>query len=200
MTAPAPVVLLLAAGASSRMRGTDKLLEPVGGEPLLRRQARRVIEAGLPLVVTLPPHSPARQAALEGLTLTPAVVEDAGEGMAASIRQGLRAAPEEAAVILLLADLPEIEAADLTHIAGLHRADPAAILRATAADGRPGHPILFPADLRPQLARLQGDRGARDLLAAEAGRLRLVALAGERAITDLDTPEDWARWRQTSDL
>ena len=33
-------ILLLAAGSSSRMRGGDKLIEPVAGEPLLTRIAR----------------------------------------------------------------------------------------------------------------------------------------------------------------
>ncbi len=94
-----------------------------------------------------------------------------------------------------LADLPEIEATDLAQMAALHREAPKALLRATTADGRPGHPILFPADLRPELQALKGDQGARRILERAAGRLRLVPLAGTRAVTDLDTPEDWALWR-----
>lgn len=192
---PAPVLLLLAAGASRRMRGADKLMEPVEGEPLLRLQARRGIEAGLAVLVTLPPDRPERWATLEGLAVRRVPVTDAGEGLAASIRAGVAAAPPDAAVLLLLADLPEIEAADLARMAALHRAAPDTLLRATAADGRPGHPILFPADLRPELQTLEGDQGARRILERAAGRLRLVPLAGTRAVTDLDTPEDWALWR-----
>ncbi|WYK04317.1 nucleotidyltransferase family protein [Cereibacter sphaeroides f. sp. denitrificans] len=192
---PAPVLLLLAAGASRRMRGADKLMEPVEGEPLLRLQARRGIEAGLTVLVTLPPDRPERWAALEGLAVRRVPVPDAGEGLAASIRAGVAAAPPDAAVLLLLADLPEIEAADLARMAALHRAAPDALLRATAADGQPGHPILFPADLRAELQALKGDQGARRILERAGGRLRLVPLAGTRAVTDLDTPEDWALWR-----
>ncbi|MBO4169274.1 nucleotidyltransferase family protein [Cereibacter azotoformans] len=195
MAPPAPVVLLLAAGASRRMRGADKLLEPVGGVPLLRLQAARALEAGLPLVVTLPPDRPARVAALDGLDLIRVTVADTASGLSASIRAGLGAVPEGRAVLILLADLPEIEASDLAALAALHHQAPAAILRATSADGRPGHPILFPADLRADLLALEGDAGARTLLRREAARVRPVALEAARAITDLDTPEDWAAWR-----
>ena len=38
-------MVLLAAGASSRMRGADKLLEPVGDLPLIAAQARKALEA-----------------------------------------------------------------------------------------------------------------------------------------------------------
>jgi CTP:molybdopterin cytidylyltransferase MocA len=46
-----------------------------------------------------------------------------------------------------------------------------------------------------ELAEVRGDRGGRDLLARHADRLYRLALPGRRAVTDLDTPEDWARWR-----
>ena len=53
---------------------------------------------------------------------------------------------------------------------------PDRILRATAQDGTPGHPVLFPAWAVPELASLTGDSGARDLLKREAGRTENIAL------------------------
>jgi molybdenum cofactor cytidylyltransferase len=43
--------------------------------------------------------------------------------------------------------------------------------------------------------RLTGDQGARDLLRAHADDVRAVVLPARHAVTDLDTPEDWANWR-----
>lgn len=40
---------------------------------------------------------------------------------------------------------------------------------------------------------MSGDSGGRDILKREV--VRLVALPGRRALTDLDTPEDFADWR-----
>ena len=194
--AAAPLVLLvLAAGASSRMRGADKLLEQVGGAPLIAAQVAKGLASGLPVIVTLPPDRPQLGTALDGVAVQRLIVTEAAEGLGASIRAGVAAAPEGAAVMILLADLPEITADDLVRMVKAHRADPKSILRATAEDGRPGHPIVFPVWARPELVSLQGDNGGRDILRRHAARVRPVALPGRHAVTDLDTPEDWAAWR-----
>jgi CTP:molybdopterin cytidylyltransferase MocA len=188
-----PVILLLAAGASSRMRGRDKMLEEVDGQPLLRLMASRAAKAAVPVRVVLGPGQALRRAALEGLAVE--IVEAKGtDGMAASIRAGV--AGLTCPVLVVLADMPGIAAQDLYLMVSLQSQAPRAILRAATPDGRPGHPVLFPADLLPQLARLQGDAGARAILESEARRVHLLPLADARARVDLDTPEDWAAWRR----
>ena len=192
MDAPETTILLLAAGRSSRMRGRDKLMEEVDGAPLLRVMARRATRAGVPVRVVLGPGQEGRRAALADLDL--AVVEASDDdGMAASIRTGV--AGLSGPVLLVLADMPEITAQDLYLMVSLGARAPQAVLRAATRDGRPGHPVLFPADLVPELAQLRGDQGARDILRAAAARVHLLPLAGERALVDLDTPEAWAAWR-----
>lgn len=210
------VTFLPAAGRSSRMGGRDKLLEDAGGEPLLRRAVRRALGAGLgPVRVGLKPGDAARRATLDGLAPGPHFgileVPDAGEGMAASLRAGARearalidahlnahidgAGTGPSGLMIVLPDMPDIETGDLVALAGAFRAGVGPITRATAADGRPGHPVIFPARLLPGFADLTGDRGAAPLLAGEG--VVDVALPGTRALTDLDTPDDWARWRET---
>lgn len=190
-----PQILILAAGASSRMRGADKLLEAVDGQPLLTRITAAALATGTKVTVTLPPDNPARTLALQGLPVTQIPVPDAKTGMAASLKAGFAALPTDAPVLLLLADLPEITADDLTLMLREWQATPNLILRGTAADGTPGHPVCLPAWCRPEIATLAGDEGARSLLARHMDRLRLIALPGTHATTDLDTPEDWAAWR-----
>ena len=51
MTCP---ILILAAGQSSRMRGRDKLLEPVDGVPKLRRLAIECLSQSDAVFVALP--------------------------------------------------------------------------------------------------------------------------------------------------
>lgn len=191
-----PEILLLAAGSSSRMRGADKLLEEIDGTPQLARIARAALHTGCPVTVALPPDRPARAACLDGLPLRRAVVPNPQDGMAASLVAGISTLPESAPVLLLLADLPEITAADLSFFLKAWATLPNRIARGTAEDGTPGHPVGFPADLRADLLALQGDQGAREVLQRHKARLHLVALPGQHATTDLDTPEDWARWRE----
>lgn len=187
-----PHILILAAGASARMAPRDKLLELIDGAPLLARSLRIALATGLPVTLALPPDRPARWQAVEGMGSARVTVTRAQDGMAESLKAGLAALPRDAPVLLMLADLPDLETADLLAVAG---ADPAFIQRGATARGQPGHPVLLPVWLRPELDQLTGDAGARDLFHRHADRLRLIPLPGNRALTDLDTPEDWARWR-----
>ena len=187
-------ILVPAAGSSSRMRDGDKLLELVGREPMLRRQARIARAVCGQIIVTLRPDDPARRASLMDLDVTILPVTDATEGMAASIRAGAAMA-KETALMILPADMPDLTSADLQSMIDAFDQTPDLIIRATAADGTLGHPVIFPTDCMGALSLLQGDAGARSVLVAQAPRIRLIALPDQHAITDLDTPEDWALWR-----
>jgi molybdenum cofactor cytidylyltransferase len=186
-------ILLPAAGAASRMRGGDKLLELVAGEALLRRQVRQALAVCGDVVVCLRADDAARIAVLAGFSLRIVTVVEAAEGMAASIRAGALGAA--GAVMVLPADMPEIAEDDLRSLIAAFEQDPKAIWRGASAEGEAGHPVIFPADLTPALQDLRGDAGARALLKAHAGRVRLCPLPARHALTDLDTPEDWAAWR-----
>jgi CTP:molybdopterin cytidylyltransferase MocA len=188
-------ILILAAGASSRMRGTDKLLESVLGRPLIAHVASRALATGCPVSVTLDASRPLRSAALAGLPVRQIVVPDPGRGMTASLQAGLAALPATAAVMVLLGDMPDLTTPDLETLLELAKAHPDLILRACATGGLPGHPVLFPPWVRPEIDALQGDPGPREVLRRHKDRLRMIPLPGLRAITDLDTPEDWAAWR-----
>lgn len=176
------------------MRGRDKLLEDVDGEALLRRQARRACATGYPVLATLPPDRPDRAAALKGLDIQPVTVADAASGMAASLRAGIAALPAEAtAVMILLADLPDLDTPDLLKVADCHAAHPDRVIQATSEQGKPGHPVILPRRLFAALGALVGDQGAKPVLASEMALF--CPLQGNRALTDLDTPEAWAAWR-----
>lgn len=191
----APTILLLAAGRSTRMGGEDKLLRSLGDGPLLRVVAERCMRAG-PTRVVLGPGQGDRRGALDGLAVEIVEAPD-GAGMSASIATGV--AGLDGPVLIVLADMPAVTAHDLHLLLALSAQAPGAILRAAAEDGTPGHPVLFPADLLDALSGLRGDRGARDILAAQAARVHLVPLRGRRALIDLDTPEDWAAWEAAND-
>lgn len=197
MTPLAIPVLILAAGASSRMRGRDKLLESVGGgRPLLLDRVDMALETGQPVLIALPPRdtSPARWEVVDARPVAVISVEDAADGMARSIAAGVDALPEGAVGVLILpADMPGITTQDIKHM--IAEFDGERILRATTADGVHGHPVLFPARDFSALRSLEGDAGARSVLEANEDRLKPVPLPHDNARLDLDTPEDWAAWQ-----
>ncbi len=192
-------LLLLAAGQSSRMRGADKLLEPIAGQPLLTHMIGQAQATGRPVYVTLPALDHPRASTLQGATSI--AVPDAGEGMGASIRRGISALPSNTEGVLMLpADMPELTTGDFTKLIKGFEGPEGPILRATGTEAgeiRQGHPVLFPRRCFTALTTLQGDAGARSVLRGED--LKLIALPAARALTDLDTPEAWAAWRAAQD-
>lgn len=197
MTPLALPLLVLAAGKSSRMRGRDKLLEEVSpGTALLTDRVQTALGTGQPVLVALPPRALAeeRWALIDEEPVAAVEVLRCEDGMAHSIVAGIEALPQGAVgVAILLADMPDISTQDLRHM--LAEFDGDRILRGTTADGRMGHPVIFPARDFPALRSLEGDDGAREILVRNKDRIRPVALPHGRARVDLDTPEDWAAWR-----
>ncbi len=110
------------------------------------------------------------------------VAQDWADGISASLRTGIAALAEADAVVLTLGDQPRVgaEAIEAVLAAG-------APARAVY-DGAPGHPVLIGRDLFPEVARLTGDQGARDVLANHGvTEVDLTALGGSQ---DVDTPAD----------
>jgi molybdenum cofactor cytidylyltransferase len=192
-------IILLAAGQSTRMGGHDKLLETVDGMPLLRRQALMALAAKAgPVFVTLPAGPHPRYDVIDDLDVTVIPVPDAEEGMNASIRRGVAALPPDTtATMLLLADLPDLTTEDLiTCLRAVGLASKMSIWRGATEDGKPGHPIIFAATHFAAFAKLTGDSGGRDIVAAAQDQTQLIPLPGQHARRDLDTPEAWEVWRR----
>lgn len=182
------------------MRGGDKLLERVDGEPVLRRQTRLALETGARVFVALSPDRTARVAALDGLAVTLVTVPDAHLGMSVSLRAALFAVrgldlATTAGFMVLPADMPDFTTEALCAVIHAFMCNPDMILRGTSSEGQPGHPAIFPRDLWDALDDMAGDQGGKAVLAAHSARVQLLALPGLMAITDLDTPDDWANWR-----
>lgn len=190
------VCLLPAAGASSRMRGGDKLLEEIEGRACLTVMIERASAAGAQVLVTLPSPDHARAHALQGTGARTVLVPDAAEGMAASLRAGALACPDGTSGLMVLPpDMPALETDDLKKLWDRFETSGAILVQASTEGGTPGHPVIFGASLLNEFNNLSGDKGAAAIVARHADNRDLVPLAGNRARLDLDTPEDWSAWR-----
>ncbi|MEP2781977.1 MAG: nucleotidyltransferase family protein [Pseudoruegeria sp.] len=182
-----------AAGRSSRMRGTDKLMTEIDGVPLLRRQVLRAIDSEIPVVVTVPDLDHPRAKSLADLKATILAVPDFADGMTASFRR-IYEAFGAISLMVALPDMPDIRTSDFHQLAESYNKAPEWIHRATAEDGTPGHPTVFPDWATQAFHTLKGDTGAKPILRAHPDRIKYHALDGKRALTDLDTPEAFAHW------
>jgi molybdenum cofactor cytidylyltransferase len=120
------------------------------------------------------------------------VNDEASEGIASSIRRGLRDLPSDVELILVaLADLPLVRPAT---VAALMRAfDERDAIVYPRHRGKQGHPVLWPRAFLDELASLQGDRGAKELLVRHSDRVFALDVDDPGVCLDIDTPDDYAR-------
>jgi molybdenum cofactor cytidylyltransferase len=130
--------------------------------------------------------------ALEGLPLRRAEVahnDSYGEGCASSLLAGLDTAGNCEAMMLLLGDMPGVDAALIDTIRGAWERDRPWGAVTSYADGL-GHPFVFSAAAFPVLRALHGDKAVWKLVERHPRRVRRLAVA--RALPpDVDTWEDY---------
>lgn len=182
--------ILLAAGQSRRASGVNKLLARIGGEPLVRIAARAALASGLSRLTVVTGHMASEvAAALAGLDVVLAHNPDYADGMAGSIRTGVKALGADAdAAMILLADMPGIDAAVVDRLIEAYRPDEGVTLVLATTHGKRGNPVLWDRSHFDALARLEGDTGARHLIGQNGSAMREVEI-GEAARLDLDTRE-----------
>lgn len=192
-------ILILAAGTSSRMRGRDKMLEDVGGVPLVCRQAQIALKTGHPVFVALGPQMRQRRNVLKDMDVAVITAPEATEGLSGTLRGAVAKLPQCEAFMIMLGDLVALTTEDLQSILNARGAYPTCrVWRGATEDGKPGHPILIDQSLRSAFASLQGDHGGESVLRPLHDKTQLVRLKDQHARFDLDTPEDWAAWRASS--
>ncbi|WBO59295.1 NTP transferase domain-containing protein [Acidocella sp. MX-AZ03] len=117
-------VLVLAAGASRRMGAQNKLLLALAsGQSILRTVLERAVAAQIGPVLLVTGHEAARVAGeAEGLAVQCVHAAEHEEGMAASLRAGIAAVPEDCAgAVVCLGDMPFVSSAVLRELAGRSR-------------------------------------------------------------------------------
>lgn len=125
------------------------------------------------------------------------------EGMGSSLRVGARAlGPEATAVVMGLADMPEIQSQTIRNLISLWQGlgdsqngetQKFKAIVAPTKDGKRGHPVLFGAQYIAQLRNCGGDMGARDVLRQAANDVVLMPTDDGGTLMDVDTADDWEK-------
>jgi molybdenum cofactor cytidylyltransferase len=183
--------IVLAAGRSTRMGGPNKLLAEIGGKPLVRFVAEQALASRAAPVVVVTGHERAKvEAALAGLRVRFVHNPDYAAGLSTSLKAGLATLPPEVdGAIVCLGDMPQVTAALIDRM--LEAFDPArgALVVVPTIDGKRGNPVVWSRRFFPDLMALEGDVGARHLIATYADAVTEVPLEDSAALTDVDTPD-----------
>jgi molybdenum cofactor cytidylyltransferase len=185
-----PAVVVLAAGAGSRYRGTrHKLSEKLGGDSVLVRTLRNAVASGMPVVLVI---SEALIGEAKGLVAAGDMVvvdtrAQTGWGMGDSIAAGVSIHASAGGWLVLPGDMPLVRPSSLRAVADALDQQPIAFAQHR---GRRGHPVGFGAELFSELVMLKGDEGARRLLARYP--TAAVELDDAGVLFDIDTLDDLA--------
>jgi len=183
--------LVLAAGRSTRMGAVNKMLAEIGGKPLVRIAAEQAVASHAQPVIVVTGHEREKvEAALKGLPVRFVHNTDYAEGLGTSLKAGIAAVPEENdAAVVCLGDMPQVDAALINRLIAAFDPERGALVVVPSIDGKRGNPVVWSRRFFHDLMAIQGDVGARHLIGNYTEAVVEVPVAGEAALTDVDTPE-----------
>ncbi len=196
------VLAIVPAAGRSRRMGLDKQLLDIGGQSMLAG-VLDVLERSRVCSVTLVTHSgiTAHIETNRFAKLSVVINDDQKSHMIDSVRMGIAAAchgrvgremaPSDG-FLILPADQPGIDAADIDRCIAVFSTDATRIVIATHGERR-GHPMIFPASLEPFVRSDACDGGLNALPRTHADRVTTVPCGSPGVVRDIDTPDDYKK-------
>ena len=183
--------IVLAAGRSTRMGGPNKLLAEIDGKKLVRIAAEQALASKATGVIVVTGHqADLVEQALAGLNVKFVRNPDFAGGLASSVKAGISAVPDNAdGAVVCLGDMPLISAKLIDRLIETFAPDRGHLIAVPVSDGRRGNPVLWSRRFFRELMTLDGDVGARHLIAKHAEAVAEVPVDGQSAFLDIDTPQ-----------
>jgi molybdenum cofactor cytidylyltransferase len=183
--------IVLAAGASTRL-GQPKQLLQMNSESLLHRTIRLAEEAGCaPIFVVLGFEAERMRCDIADLDVRVVINSEWQSGMGSSLRSGMKALMKESQlpqkVALLLSDQPLLSSEILFSLVK-KSAETDSLIVATSYAGRLGVPAVFRKELYPDLQKVEGDKGAREMI--QGYRDQTASIDFPEGAIDIDTVQD----------
>lgn len=185
-------VIILAAGDSSRL-GTLKQLLIYEGKTLLQHSIQLAFDSiAHPVVVVVGAHADRIKKETDFNSAHIIVNADWQEGMASSIRCGIKALVEidtfTEGAVLMLCDQPFVTSALLNDLTAVHQNTGKAIVASSYSDTL-GVPAFFHKSIFPELLQLKDDSGAKGIIQQHAKEVEAVAFP--QGNVDIDTSADY---------
>jgi molybdenum cofactor cytidylyltransferase len=191
--------VILAAGRSTRMGGPNKLLAELGGKTLVRIVTEQALASNAQGVIVVTGHQAEQvEKALQGLKVKFVRNPDFAHGLASSVKAGIAAVSANAdGAVICLGDMPLISAHLIDRLIEAFAPDRGNLIAVPVSDGRRGNPVLWSRRFFSELMALDGDIGARHLIAKHSEAVAEVPVEGFGAFLDIDTPQALAAAQQS---
>ena len=179
---------MLAAGSSKRF-GSDKLLQPLSNNKTVAvTSAKNLKQVMQKVVAVIRPGDARLEDELLSLDIKVVVNQHADSGMASSIVAGIMASSEADGWLIALADMPWVKPETMRGLK--EKILQGESMVAPVCENRRGNPVGFSRQWKQDLLKLQGDHGARDLLANSPEKLFKYHTDDKGILMDIDYPSD----------
>lgn len=198
------VGIYLAAGNSTRF-GSNKLIEPLHGIPLGSYALYAAVKAKLDKIILVTKEcdllewvQPSLKKHFGSKIVTVICKQSSEEGQSASLKCGLTVAKNmgATAIVILLADQPFITTTFLNTIITHYKNNHFFSFVGARNKNVVSPPILISKRMFPQLAKLTGDKGAREIIQTYLEEGYLFALKNGENFIDVDTKGDFVEVSQ----
>lgn len=188
--APRIAAIVLAAGLARRM-GSNKLLAPIEGVPMVARAVDAALASqARPVVVVVGNEAERVKAALAGRDVTFVANPDFAEGLSASLKRGIAAVPPECdGALVCLGDMPRVTAGDINRLIAAFNPVEGRGICVPVRDAKRGNPVLWGRRFFAEILGVAGDVGAKHLIGAYPEAVAEVAMEGDGVLIDIDTPQ-----------
>lgn len=190
------VLAVIPAAGESRRMGRNKLLLPWDSVTVLARTIANVRSSAVAdiLVVTGHDREPVT-AIVEAAGVKTIFNPDYANGFLSSVQTAIRSLTDDfAAVVIVLGDQPLINPEIIDKLLAAYHTGSCGLV-APAFRGQRGHPVIIDRRYFNELLSLPADGAPRFLLQRHPDDVALVEVPSDAILHDLDTPEDYARWR-----
>jgi molybdenum cofactor cytidylyltransferase len=184
-------ILILAAGNSSRM-GTPKQLLAVGDTTLLGVAIQNALKSNAQnMFCVLGANAKTIEPTISQYNIETIINPDYQKGLSSSIIRGVEELLNFDAILITLSDQPKVDSEYLNQMISEYKNNPHPII-ASLYDGIMGVPALFPKHYYPELLKLEGDKGAKQLL--NSRDILIKTMKSSVNLLDIDTPEDYQKF------
>jgi molybdenum cofactor cytidylyltransferase len=191
---PRIAALVLAAGRSTRMGDTNKLLMPIRGIPMIARTVASAHASTAASLTVVTGHD--ADVIGKALTNIPAKIvynPNFTQGMSTSLKVGIAALPQDSdGVLVCLGDMPAVTSAHLSQLIEVFSPEDLRAIIVPTFQGKRGNPVLFARQFFNEMLNASGDTGARAIISANTDLIYEVEMPDAAVLADADTPAAFA--------
>ena len=184
--------IILAAGQSKRMLNDNKLLIKINKKTMLEKMVTTSLNSSADnTVLVLGYQSDIMQEIVNDKKIITIVNKDFAKGLSSSLQCGISALPDDCdAAVIILADMPSIESTVIDNIINSFNPKKNNSIIIPTFNNKKGNPILLDRKFFPDILRVKGDKGAKDIIVNNKNSILEVPQKNSAVLNDIDTKED----------